>query len=125
MVLLSSTAVCAAGLTNSLKIGLAHYSKPRLGKLRQTGTVAVWLKTLKPMMLLFTGNQWFNECKPHPPTRPESHRSHGGPRLGGRMYVDDRSNRRENSTGVVASALLPRLPCHQQHIKSSQQTPQF
>lgn len=49
MVLLWSAALCAAGLTNSLKVGLAgvtdFYCKPRLGKLRQTGTTAVWLKT--------------------------------------------------------------------------------
>lgn len=49
MVLWSPAALCAAGLTNSLKVGLAgvtdYYCKPRLGKLRQTGTIAVWLKT--------------------------------------------------------------------------------
>lgn len=136
MVLWSSTALCAAGLTNSLKIGLPYYSKPRLVKLRQTGTVAVWLKTLKPMMLLFTGNQWFNECKPRPPTQKKKHflwrvnmlRCQRTPRvttatvassLGGRMYVDDYSNCREKSTHIVTTSLLPRLPCNQQHVKSS------
>lgn len=109
MVLWSSTASCAAGLTNWLKIGLPYYSKPRLGKLRQTGTVAVWLKTLKPMMLLFTGNQWFNECKPPSPHPPKKHflwrvkmmccqrtphvtTATVASSLGGRMYVDDDPN---------------------------------
>lgn len=49
MVLRSPAVFCTAGLTNSLKVGLAgvtdYYCKPRLGKLRQTGTIAVWLKT--------------------------------------------------------------------------------
>lgn len=49
MVLWSPTALYAAGLTNSLKVGLAgvtdYYWKPRLGKLRQTGMIAVWFKT--------------------------------------------------------------------------------
>lgn len=44
-----AAALCAAGRTNSLKVGLAgvtdYYCKPRLGKLRQTGTIAVWLET--------------------------------------------------------------------------------
>lgn len=63
MVLWWPAALCAAGLTNSLKVGLAgvtdYYCKPRLGKLRQTGTIAVWLKPfgLKPMMQLFTWKQ--------------------------------------------------------------------
>lgn len=135
MVLWSSTALGAVGLTNSLKIGLPYYSKPRLGKLRQTGTLAVWPKTLKPMMLLFTVNQWFNGCKP-PPTYPQKHflwrvntmccqrtphvtTATVASSLRGRMYVDDYSNCWEKSTHIVTTSLLPRVPCNQQQMKSS------
>lgn len=145
MVLWSSTAFCAAGLTNSLKIGLPYYSKPRLGKLRQTGTVAVWLKTLKPMMLLFTGNQWFNECKPPSPHPPQKkafpvegeddvlskdttcNNSHSGLQFGGtRCMLTMTQIVEEKCTHIVTTSLLPRPPCNQQPIKSSGcSAPQF